>query len=251
VIGAGFIGQEVAACAREAGATVTMIEALPAPLARVLGSELGRWFADLHTSEGVDVILEATVERLLGNGSVEEVVLRGGRRISCDAVVVGIGVAPSLGWVRSSGLPVDGVPVDSAGRSSLPGIYAAGDAARPFCPQLGVHVRSEHWEAAARQGVAAARSMLGLPAAATVPTSFWSDQYGVRVQFLGHTAAADRVEIDGDMETRDFAVTWSRGLAPVAALLVNRPRALAQARRRIAERAPSPAREAEAELKAA
>jgi NADPH-dependent 2,4-dienoyl-CoA reductase/sulfur reductase-like enzyme len=212
---------------------VTMIEALPAPLARVLGSGLGRWFADLHAAQGVDLALGATVERFLGKGTVEEIVLGGGRRISCDAVVIGVGVSPALGWARSSGLPVDGIPVDSEGRSSLAGVYAAGDAARPLCPRLGVHVRSEHWEAAARQGIAAARAMLGLPPAAAAPTGFWSDQYGVRIQFLGHPAAADRVEIDGDMEARDFAVTWSRGSAPVAVLLVGRPRALAGARRRL------------------
>lgn len=231
VIGAGFIGQEVAASAREAGATVTMIEALPAPLARVLGGGLGRWFADLHASQGVEVVLGATVERFLGNDSVEEIVLSGDRRISCDAVVIGIGVSPALDWARGSGLAAEGIPVDSEGRSSLAGVYAAGDAARPFCPQLGVHVRSEHWEAAARQGAAAARAMLGLPPAAAAPTGFWSDQYGVRIQFLGHPEAGDRVEIDGDLETRDFAVTWSRGSAPVAVLLVGRPRALAGARR--------------------
>jgi NADPH-dependent 2,4-dienoyl-CoA reductase/sulfur reductase-like enzyme len=233
VIGAGFIGQEVAASAREGRAEVTMIEALPAPLARVLGSDLGRWFADLHAGQGVDVLLGATVERLVGDGRVEELVLAGGRRVPCDVLVVGIGVAPELDWVKGSGLPVDGIPVDGGGRSALPGVYAAGDAARPFCPELGVHVRSEHWEAAARQGAAAARAMLGLPGAPVAPTSFWSDQYGVRIQFLGQAEGADRVEVDGELDARDFAAVWLRGDRPVAALLVGRPSALAEMRRRL------------------
>jgi NADPH-dependent 2,4-dienoyl-CoA reductase/sulfur reductase-like enzyme len=233
VIGAGFIGQEVAASARQAGAKVTMIEALPAPLAKVLGSDLGRWFADLHRHQGVEVLLDTTVERFVGNGTVKELVVTGGGRLPCDAVVIGIGVAPALGWIQGSGLPVDGIPVDVGGRSGVPGVYAAGDAALPFCPQLGVHVRSEHWEAAARQGAAAAKTMLGLPCASSSPTSFWSDQYGVRIQFLGHTESADRVEVEGDMEARDFVTVWSQGSRPVAALLVGRPRALAEVRRRL------------------
>jgi NADPH-dependent 2,4-dienoyl-CoA reductase/sulfur reductase-like enzyme len=181
----------------------------------------------------VDVLLGATVERLVGDGRVEELVLAGGRRVPCDVLVVGIGVAPELDWVKGSGLPVDGIPVDGGGRSALPGVYAAGDAARPFCPELGVHVRSEHWEAAARQGAAAARAMLGLPGAPVAPTSFWSDQYGVRIQFLGQAEGADRVEVDGELDARDFAAVWLRGDRPVAALLVGRPSALAEMRRRL------------------
>jgi 3-phenylpropionate/trans-cinnamate dioxygenase ferredoxin reductase subunit len=112
-------------------------------------------------------------------------------------------------------------------------VYAAGDAARPYEPALGRHVRTEHWEAAARQGAAAARAMLGLDPAPRSPASFWSDQYGVRIQYVGHAAEADRVVVDGDPEARDFQVEFTRAGATVAVLLAGRPRALPEARRRV------------------
>ncbi len=231
VIGAGFIGQEVAASARRIGAEVTIVEALEAPLVRILGAELGRWFAELHTEEGVEVILGAGVARFVGDDAVREVVLADGRRIASDAVLVGIGVAPATEWLAGSGLPTDGVPVDALARTELPHVFAAGDAARPFDPTLDAHVRTEHWEAAARQGVAAARGMLGLDPLKHAHPSFWSDQYGTRIQYLGHADGADSVTIDGDPRERDFTATLRRRGHPVAVLLVGRPRALAEARR--------------------
>jgi 3-phenylpropionate/trans-cinnamate dioxygenase ferredoxin reductase component len=233
VIGAGFIGQEVAATAKRLGAEVTLIEAAEVPLAPVLGSRLGAWFARLHREEGIEVLLSAYIERLHGAGAVEAIQLVDGRVIECDSVVVGVGTEPATSWLRGSGLSHEGVCVDSAGRSVIPGVFAAGDASRPFDRRLGGHVRTEHWEAAARQGAAAARAMLGLQPAVEPPPSFWSDQHGLRVQFVGHSHGADTVEIDGDSEGRDFTATFRDRGRPVAALLVGRPDALPEVRRHI------------------
>ncbi|MEZ5120310.1 MAG: FAD-dependent oxidoreductase [Solirubrobacterales bacterium] len=159
--------------------------------------------------------------------------LEGGRRIRCDAVVVAVGTAPATGWLAGSGLDPGGVLVDAAGRTAAPAVFAAGDASRPFEPRLGAHVRTEHWEAAARQGVAAARAMLGLSAAPAPLPSFWSDQHGVRIQYLGHAHGADGVQLDGDPAARDFTATFTAAGRPVAALLVGRPHALPALRRRL------------------
>ena len=125
------------------------------------------------------------------------------------------------------------MPVDPDGRTAVDDVYAAGDAALVYDPALARHMRTDHWEAAARQGAAAARAMLAIdPAPAPLP-SFWSDQYGVRVQYVGRAADADRIAIDGDPDARDFEALFTRAGVPVAALLVGRPRSLADARRRV------------------
>ena len=235
VIGAGFIGQEVAATARAAGLEVTLVEALPAPLHGILGKDLGRWFARFHADHGVDLELGVGVDRLRGSGWAKELLLTDGRTVSCDAVVVGIGVAPAASWLRGSGLPDGGVPVGPAGRTALPGVFAAGDVALRRDPRSGHRVRSEHWEAAARQGAQVGRAMLGLDAAPEAPASFWSDQYGVRIQCVGDPSAADAVRIEGEPEAADFSAVFTRRGRPIAVLLVGRPRELARARRLLAE----------------
>jgi 3-phenylpropionate/trans-cinnamate dioxygenase ferredoxin reductase subunit len=231
IVGAGFIGLEVAATARSLGAEVTLIEALQTPLANVLGPGIGTWFADLHRAEGVEVLLSTRVESVHGGRRARELVLTGGRRIHCDHVVVGIGVDPATRWLNGSGLGSSGLLADECGRTEAPDVYAAGDAVRVFDRALGRHVRTEHWEAAARQGLVAARAMLGAEPPALPPSSFWSDQYRVRVQYVGHAGEADRVTVDGSPGERDFTATYTRAGATVAALLVGRPRALADARR--------------------
>lgn len=157
-----------------------------------------------------------------------------GRTIECDAVLIGIGVRPALGWLVGSGLETEtAIPVDAGGRTAIPEVFAAGDVAAPLDPSSGRHVRSEHWEAAARQGMAAARGMLGLDPVRSSISSFWSDQYGLRIQYLGDARAADAMSVDGEPSSRDFAAWFTRAGDPVAALLVGRPHALAAARRRI------------------
>jgi 3-phenylpropionate/trans-cinnamate dioxygenase ferredoxin reductase component len=233
VIGAGFIGLEVAATARKLGAEVTLIEAATAPLAAVLGEQLGGWFADLHREEGVEVLLSSMVTAARGGKRVRELVMSDGRSVPCDRVVVGVGVKPATGWLASSGLDEGGVLVDPEGRSAAPDVYAAGDAACVYDRSLTRHVRTDHWDAAARQGAAAARAILGLPPAPEPPPSFWSDQYGVRVQYVGRADDADRVVVDGDLAARDFQAELTRDGVPVAVLLVGRPRALPAARKRL------------------
>jgi 3-phenylpropionate/trans-cinnamate dioxygenase ferredoxin reductase component len=231
VVGAGFIGQEVAASARRLGAEVTMIEAADAPLAAVLGSEIGAWFTRLHHDEGVAVLTGQTVTGADGNGRVESLALSGGGMVDVDHVVVGVGVAPDVDWLRNSGLRLGrGVLADAHGRTSDPDVFAAGDAAETFDARLGRHVPGSHWEQAVRQGNRAAEAMLGAPGGAVPVTSFWTDQYGVRVQYLGHAPLADAVRIDGDPSARDFQATFTRAGRPVAALLVGRPQSLPAAR---------------------
>ncbi len=233
IVGAGFIGQEVAATARRLGAEVTMLEALDVPLAPILGAEVGAWFAGLHAEEGVTVLTGAMLESARGEGRVEELVLADDRRIACDAVVVGVGTIPATAWLEGSGLEPDGVPTDTAGRTALPGVFAAGDASIPFEPRFGAHARTEHWDAAAWQGAAAAGSMLGeYPGTPPLP-SFWSDQYGLRIQYVGHAHRADAVAFDGDPAERDFEATFTQAGVPVAGLAVGRPRAIPTLRKRI------------------
>jgi NADPH-dependent 2,4-dienoyl-CoA reductase/sulfur reductase-like enzyme len=236
VIGAGFVGQEVAATARAAGAEVTMIESAPAPLIGVLGRRLGGWFSRLHAEEGVEVLLGRQVDRVIaGSGGVRALHLSDGTVVTADHVLVGIGVEPDLGWLAGSGLDASGVRVDDSGASGAPGVYAAGDAAAPLDPVAGRHLPGGHWESAARQGARAARAMLGLDPGRTAPSSFWTDQYGLRMQYLGHAQLHDDVSIDGQLEARNFTATFTRRGDPVAVLLVGRPHALADARRLIAE----------------
>ncbi len=233
IVGAGFIGQEVAATARRLGVEVTMIEALATPLEPTLGSEVGSWFAELHLSEGVRMMTGAMLEGARGNDRVEELVLQSGDRVTCDAVVVGVGTIPSTGWLRGSGLDETGVRTDTSGRAHLAGVFAAGDASVPFDPRFGCHARTEHWDAAAWQGAAVAQAMLGeYPGTPPLP-SFWSDQYGLRIQYVGHAHRADAVMVEGDPDERDFEAVFTRSGVPVAGLTVERPRSIPVLRRQI------------------
>lgn len=233
IVGAGFIGQEVAATALGLGAEVTMVEALDVPLAPILGAELGRWFADLHLEEGVRLLTGALLEGAHGSRRVEQLLLADGTAIECDVVVVGIGTVPATDWLRDSGLGERGVNVDTQGRTVLPGVFAAGDATVPFDPRFRRHARTEHWDAAAWQGAAAARAMLGEEPGRPPLPSFWSDQYGVRIQSVGHPHLADSVLLEGDPKARDFEAVFVRQGVPVAGLAVSRPRAIPVLRKRI------------------
>lgn len=230
VVGAGFIGQEVAATARAEGVEVTIVEALDLPLAGLLGADVGRWIVDLHLDEGVRVLTGAKLESAVGNDRVEQLALGGDERIGCDVVVVGVGVAPAAGWVAGSGLDPAGIKTDAAGRTGVAHVYAAGDVSRPFDARRGEHVRTEHWDAASRQGVAVAVAILGETPRAPALPSFWSDQYGLRIQYVGHAEGADEAKISGDPGARDFHVLYQRCGRPVAALAVARPREFAAMR---------------------
>jgi NADPH-dependent 2,4-dienoyl-CoA reductase/sulfur reductase-like enzyme len=209
IVGAGFVGQEVAVAAARAGVQTTIVETAEAPLQALLGTTVGAWFAELHRSHGVEVLLGAEIAGAHGAGRVETLTLRDGRRLACDHVLVGVGVDPDVRWLAGSRLEL--------GRT--PGVFAAGDA-----------TGGGHWESAARQGADAARAMLGLEPARATPASFWSDLYDTRVQYLGRAPLADRATVDGNPAARDFSVTFTRAGAPVAVLLVGRPHELPNAR---------------------
>ncbi len=226
IVGAGFIGQEVAATARRRGAQVTILEALATPLERILGIPLGTWFADLHDEEGVQVLTGVEPIGVRGGERVEELILRDGRRLPCDAVLVGIGTEPATGWLAGSPLEGAAVRVDACGRTEVPDVYAAGDVCAPFDPRSDSHSRTEHWGAAAWQGAAVAKAMLGEEPGSPPLPSFWSDQYGVRIQCVGHPHLADTAVVDGSPAARDFEVLLTREGVPVAGLAVGRPRAI-------------------------
>lgn len=234
VIGAGFIGLEIAATARRLGVEVTIIEASACPLENVLGPELGGWLARLHRAEGADVRTATTVNRVQGRGTARRLCLSDGSVLETDHAVVGVGISPEVGWLADSGLDASGgVPVDAAGRTAIEHVFAAGDVAATFDAGRGRHVPGSHWEAAGRQGTRAARAMLGLDPGAAPLTSFWTDQHGLRIQYVGQRRAGDALAVEGDLEARNFTATFSRAGRAVAALLVDRPQCLPAARQAI------------------
>jgi NADPH-dependent 2,4-dienoyl-CoA reductase/sulfur reductase-like enzyme len=249
VIGAGFIGLEVAASARQRGIEVTVLEVLPVPLERAIGDEMGSAIAAMHRRHGVEIRLGAAVEGLVGEGRVEGVRLAGGTVVPADLVVVGIGVAPTTGWLEGSGVDLaDGVVCDDrlrvlAGGRPRPDIVAIGDVARWAHPGYGEAVRVEHWTNAADQGEAAARSLLdGDAAPAYGPTPyFWSDQHGIKIQFVGETRPGDVVKIlDGNPDEDRFVAAYGRGGRLVAAIGMRRPARVMALQRLISAGAPFP-----------
>jgi NADPH-dependent 2,4-dienoyl-CoA reductase/sulfur reductase-like enzyme len=249
VIGAGFIGLEVAASARQRGLEVTVVEVLPVPLERAIGREMGAAIAATHGRHGVEVLLGNAFDGLVGAGRVEGVRLAGGGVVPADLVVVGIGVVPVTGWLDGSGLEIsDGVLCDSRLRVRARGqwradIVAAGDVARWNHPGYGDSVRIEHWTNAADQGEAAARTLLdGDAAPPFAPTPyFWSDQFGIKIQFVGHARPGDVVSVlEGDPADDRFVAAYGRDGRLVAALGLRRPARVMALQRLIAEGAPFP-----------
>jgi len=233
VVGAGFIGSEVAATCRGLGARVTVVEALPQPLARVLGVEMGAACGALHADHGVDLITGIGVSALgpsEDGAGLDRVELDDGSSVEADVVVVGIGVVPTTDWLAGSGLELsDGVVADAT-LHAADDIVVAGDVARWFDRGLGADIRIEHWTNAAEQGVAAARSLLAGRAAADpyVPVPyFWSDQYDVKIQVLGHPGPDDDVVVvEGSVPERRFVALYGRAGMLSAALGFSRPRQL-------------------------
>jgi len=230
IVGAGWIGLEVAAAAQLAGVAVTVIEAAELPLLGVLGREVAQVFLDLHREHDVDVRLSAQVaEILVSADAATGVRLTGetaadGTQISADAVVTGIGVAPATALAEAAGLDVDGgVRTDAALRTSDPVIYAAGDAARAYHPLLGTHLRVEHWSNARHQPVAAARSMMGQDVAYDRLPYFFSDQYDLGMEYSGYVPPGgyDQVVFRGDVGKREFVAFWLSGRRVLAGMNVN------------------------------
>jgi NADPH-dependent 2,4-dienoyl-CoA reductase/sulfur reductase-like enzyme len=225
VIGAGFIGSELASTARKRGLSATIVEALPTPLVRATGHEMGAAIASLHEKHGTDLRCGVGVRAVEGEDNVERVVLEDGTVIPADLVVVGIGVVPSVGWLAGSGLEIDnGIVCDETLWTGVPGVYAAGDVASWVNPTMGERQRMENWTAAAEQGAAAARNALDPENAkpyGTVPY-FWSDWYDVRIQFVGSPEADEVRLVDGDpAEGSRWVALYRRGDRLIGALTVN------------------------------
>jgi 3-phenylpropionate/trans-cinnamate dioxygenase ferredoxin reductase subunit len=222
VIGAGWIGSEVAASARQMGADVVLVDPSPVPLRRVLGDDIGTVFAQLHADHGVTLRLGAGVAQLRGAERVEEVVLTDGRVESADIVVAGIGVTPRTELAERAGLRVDnGIVVDEHLGTSVPGIYAAGDVANAWHPHYRQHLRVEHWANALNQGVTAGRNAAGGSEPYTRLPYFFSDQYDVGLEYVGYGDANDAVVVRGERAAREFIAFWHRDGVITAAMNVN------------------------------
>jgi 3-phenylpropionate/trans-cinnamate dioxygenase ferredoxin reductase component len=234
VIGAGFIGSEVAASARKLGKEVTILEAAPVPLARALGAKMGEICAAIHREHGVDLRLSCGVKEFRGAGRVEEVVLADGSAIPCDLAVVGVGVAPSVGWLEGSGVALDnGVVVNEFCETNLPGLYAAGDVANAWNPLYGERIRVEHYDNAQNQGIAAGKAMAGVREPYAPVLYFWSDQYEYTLQYVGHAGGDDEIVLRGDVSTRSFTAFYLREGRLRAAFAIGRPKDIMASRRLI------------------
>lgn len=239
VIGAGFIGAEVAASCRARGHAVTIVEALSLPLARVLPESLGAWCADLHRANGVELVLGVGVDGIEADasGRARRVALGDGSAIDADVVVVGIGVAPNTAWLEGSGLRLENGVVCDATTLAAPGIVAAGDVARWPNPRYGEVMRLEHWDNAIEMGAHAGRRLLADDADAEefapVPW-FWSDQYDRKIQLAGRCDPSDAVEvIDGDPRDGRFVALVGRGDELRGVFGVNRPAVVNRWRQRL------------------
>lgn len=209
VVGAGWIGCEVAAGARTSGAQVTMLTPDPFPLVRVLGPDVGAVFAELHAEHGVDLRLGTGVAAIVGGDRAQGVRTADAEVIDGDLIVLGVGAAPRDELARDAGLEVDdGVLVDEFLTSSDPRILAAGDVANAWHPLLQRRLRVEHWDNAIKQGLAAGATMAGTPTAFTTLPFFYSDQYDFGMEYRGHAADWDQVVFRGDPASREFLAFW-------------------------------------------
>jgi len=235
VIGAGFIGMEVAASARQLGVDVTVVEALAAPLVRGLGSRIGEVVADRHREQGVAIRCGVTVAGLAGGDRVRGVELGDGSLIEADVVLVGIGVVPACEWLEGSGLEIDnGVVCDARGATGLPDVVAAGDVARWLDPRSGAAVRYEHWTSAVEQSAVAASCLLRGPASVAELSQVpyvWSDQFDLRLAVAGEVSEELEIEIrHGSLDEDRWLALFGDGSKLRAAVGLRRPRQLNAAR---------------------
>jgi 3-phenylpropionate/trans-cinnamate dioxygenase ferredoxin reductase subunit len=224
IVGAGWIGLEVAAAARQRGSNVTVVERSRLPLLRQLSPDIAHVFADLHRDHGVTFHFGATVDEFRGDGRASSVLLDDGTELPADAVVVGIGARPNVALAKAAGLAVDnGIVVDESLRSSDPHIYAAGDVANAYHPLYRTHLRVEHWATALHTGPAAARSMLGSDAAYDRLPYFYTDQYDLGMEYTGHTPPGgyNTIVVRGDLAKREFIAFWTNHGRVVAGMNVN------------------------------
>jgi 3-phenylpropionate/trans-cinnamate dioxygenase ferredoxin reductase component len=242
VVGAGWIGAELATSAAKKGCEVTVLEAAPAPLASALGAEAGSRTVPWYSAAGVDLRLGQPVESVEHGG----IALPGGGWLAADEVVTAVGVRPEVGWLAGSGVLLEnGVAVDEGLRASLPGVFAAGDCAAFWSRRFDRRIRVEHWDSAIHAPDVVAANILGGSDRYDPVPYFWSEQFGRMVQYCGHHTGADRLVWRGDTEGRDWTACWVAGGSPggtgerlAAVLAVARPRDLLQGRRMIASGTP-------------
>ena len=232
IVGAGFVGVEVASTARSLGCEVSVVDVAGVPLERVLGREVGEVLAARYRAYGVDLRLGTGLAGFVAgaDGRVRALELADGSELPCDAALVAVGVAPS---VELHGDPRGGIETDASGRTALPGVYACGDVAAAWRPSLGARLRVEHWTSAAGQAAAVAHAILGRERPHDDLPYFWSDQFGLRLQHVGHAHEWAAVELEGDESS--FAARYlDRAGRPLAGLLANRPREVGLLRRELA-----------------
>ncbi|GAA4389089.1 NAD(P)/FAD-dependent oxidoreductase [Tsukamurella soli] len=229
VIGSGLIGSEIASAAEKLGVATTIVEAAPLPLARVVPPVIGERLARLQRDHGVELLLGHAPDAVTPDADGVTVAV-GGREIRSDLLVVAVGTVPDTALAERLGAQVDnGIVVDSRFRTSVPGVFAAGDAASLPHPLLDGHYRAENWNAAQDQGTAAAKAILGDSPAASVPWG-WSNQFGVLIQFAGWPSADCDIEVEGSIDDGKFVARCSRGGELVGAVAMDSPRELTAAR---------------------
>lgn len=222
VVGAGWIGSEVAASARQKGLDVTLIDPLALPNERIFGREIGSFYRDVHAQHGVDLMLGEGVGAVIGDGRVSVVRTNRGTTVECDLVVVGIGVTPSVQLAADAGLEVEnGIVVDEKLQTSAPNVFAAGDVANAWHPTYQRRIRVEHWANALNQGPAAARAMLDEPVNYDRIPYFFSDQYEVGMEYSGFATEWDQVAFRGDRDAGEFVAFWLKDGRVLAGMNVN------------------------------
>jgi 3-phenylpropionate/trans-cinnamate dioxygenase ferredoxin reductase subunit len=231
IVGAGWIGAEVATAAAERGCAVTVVEASPTPLARQVGERIGGLTVPWYAERGIDLRCSSAVTRLDSAG----VTLAAGERLPADLVLVAVGVHPQLDWLAGSGLELaDGVVTDAAGRTARPGVYAVGDCARRWSPRAGTHVRSEHWDDALHAPTSVVTAILGGQAAYDAVPYFWSEQLGRRLQWVGWRQGDPMIWRGRPGGADGWAAAWLDETGRLRGFFaVDRPRDLLQARRAI------------------
>jgi 3-phenylpropionate/trans-cinnamate dioxygenase ferredoxin reductase subunit len=223
IVGAGFIGSEIAASARTLGAEVTMLEMMKTPLERVLGETLGAICGAIHKENGVDLRCGVTIKSITPAGGGVVIETHEGHTIEGDIAIVGIGIAPNVEVAKASEITVgNGIRVDEFCRTTAAGIFAAGDVANHYHPLFDCRMRVEHFDNATRQGEAAAMNMLGIRTRYDSPHWFWSDQYGHSMQYTGHASRWDEIVIRGSAEERNFVAFYLQGGRIVGAFGLNR-----------------------------
>ena len=238
VVGAGFIGAEVAASARTLGLEVTCLEMLDVPLERALGKEMGRLYADIHREHGVELRTGEGVDSIEQTDGGVAVRTTQGAAIEGDAVVVGVGIEPNIELGESAGAKIDnGIVVDEYCRTTVDGVFAAGDVANHWHPVFGRHIRVEHFDNAIKQGAAAARNMMGRAEPYDDPHWFWSDQFDQNLQYAGYAASWDEIIIRGSTEDRNFVAFYLDSGVTLAALGLNRGKDVRRAMKLIRNRA--------------